>query len=98
MTPDHSPGEHLVVDLVKEGNQTRQAVGYLPEGDMVVVNDAAHLIGRNQQEVIVLSTRQTSQGLLIFAHPATLPITGGIPIAERPLYQGKPDRRANPRD
>jgi len=37
LTPDHLPGEHLVVDLVKEGRQPRQAVGYLPEGDMVVV-------------------------------------------------------------
>lgn len=98
MTPDHAPGEHLVIDLVKEGQQARQAIGFLPGGDMVVVNDAAHLIGQKQQEVIVLSTRQTSQGLLVFAHPAGQPRPPAPPLSERPLYQGKPDRRAVPRD
>jgi uncharacterized protein YacL len=68
LTPDHPAGEHLVVDLVKEGRQSRQAVGYLPDGDMVVVNDASHLVGRSQIEVVVSSSRQTSQGLLVFAH------------------------------
>jgi uncharacterized protein YacL len=34
---------------------------------MVVVNDAAHLVGANDVEVAVLSTRPTSQGLLVFA-------------------------------
>jgi len=35
---------------------------------MVVVNDAAHLVGRQRVEVIVSSARQTSQGFLVFAH------------------------------
>jgi uncharacterized protein YacL len=67
LSPDHPPGEHLVIDLLKEGRQPRQAVGYLPEGDMVVVNDAAHLVGRRDIEVVVSSARQTSQGMLVFA-------------------------------
>jgi uncharacterized protein YacL len=67
LSPDHVPGERLLVDLVRPGKQPRQAVGYLPDGDMVVVNDAAHLIGANDVEVAVLSTRPTSQGLLVFA-------------------------------
>jgi uncharacterized protein YacL len=67
LSPDHPPGEHLVIDLLKEGRQPRQAVGYLPEGDMVVVNDAAHLVGRRAIEVVVSSARQTSQGMLVFA-------------------------------
>ena len=46
LTPDHLPGERLRIDLIKEGRQPRQAIGYLPDGDMVVVNDATHLIGR----------------------------------------------------
>jgi uncharacterized protein YacL len=70
LSPDFAPGEQLVVDLVKEGNQSRQAVGYLPDGDMVVVNDAVHLIGRDDIVVDVLSTRKTSQGLLVFARLA----------------------------
>ncbi len=67
LTPDHLPGELLHVDLVKEGRQSRQAVGYLPDGDMVVVNDATHLIGRGEVAVTVLSTRSTSQGVMVFA-------------------------------
>lgn len=67
LTPDHPPGERLVIDLVKEGRQPRQAIGYLADGDMVVVNDASHLVGQNGVEVTVLSTRPTNQGLLLFA-------------------------------
>jgi uncharacterized protein YacL len=68
LAPDHPPGERLVIDLVKAGRQARQAVGYLPGGDMVVVNDASHLVGHNEIEVAVSSARQTSQGMLVFAH------------------------------
>ena len=53
---------------MKAGRQPRQAVGYLPEGDMVVVNDASHLVGREHVEVIVSAARQTTQGFLVFAH------------------------------
>jgi uncharacterized protein YacL len=67
LTPDHPPGERLFIDLVKEGRQARQAVGYLPDGDMVVVNDASHLVGNVGVEVMVLSTRPTNQGLMLFA-------------------------------
>jgi uncharacterized protein YacL len=76
LAPDHPPGEKLVVDLVKAGRQPRQAVGYLPEGDMVVVNDASHLVGREHVEVVVSAARQTTQGFLVFAH-----LVGGGPSA-----------------
>jgi uncharacterized protein YacL len=68
LAPDHVPGERLTVDLVRPGKQARQAVGFLADGDMVVVNDAAHRIGEDDVEVSVLSTRPTSQGLIVFAH------------------------------
>jgi uncharacterized protein YacL len=79
LSPDHPAGEHLVIDLVKEGRQPRQAVGYLPEGDMVVVNDASHLVGQPEVEVVVSSARQTSQGLLVFAQL----VDGGPSLAQR---------------
>lgn len=82
LTPDHPPGEHLVIDLVREGRQPRQAVGYLPEGDMVVVNDASHLIGQQDVGVVVASTRQTTQGLLVFAHLAQTGYTAAGTAAE----------------
>lgn len=67
LAPHHPPGERLVVDLVKAGRQPRQAVGYLDDGDMVVVNDAEHLVGAVAVPVLVSGTRPTSQGLLLFA-------------------------------
>jgi uncharacterized protein YacL len=67
LTPDHLPGELLRLDLIKEGRQSRQAVGYLPDGDMVVVNDATHLVNQGPVAVTVLSTRPTTQGLMVFA-------------------------------
>ena len=74
LSPDHLPGEMLFVELVKEGRQPRQAVGYLSDGDMVVVNDASHLIGRGMVAVAVLQTRPTSQGVLVFARLADAPL------------------------
>ena len=70
VAPDHVPGERLEVDLLRAGRQQGQAVGYLPDGDMVVVNDAEHLVGHNGIPVVVLSTRPTAQGLLVFARLA----------------------------
>ncbi len=67
LTPDHLPGERLELELVKEGRQSRQAVGYLSDGDMVVVNDATHLVGQGAVAVTVLSTRPTTQGMMVFA-------------------------------
>jgi uncharacterized protein YacL len=67
LSPDHVPGERMTVSLVKEGRQARQAVGFLPDGDMVVVNDALHLIDEGPVLVTVLSTRPTAQGVMVFA-------------------------------
>ncbi len=71
LSPDHVPGERMHVSLVKEGRQPRQAVGYLPDGDMVVVNDAMHLIDEGPVAITVLSTRPTSQGIMVFAKLAS---------------------------
>jgi len=70
LSPDHVPGEHLKVDLIRAGRQPQQAIGFLPAGDMVVVNDAEELVGQTDVEIVVLSTRPTNQGLLVFARIA----------------------------
>jgi uncharacterized protein YacL len=70
LTPDHLPGERFEVELIREGRQPRQAIGYLPDGDMVVVSDAIHLVDQGMVEVTVLSTRPTSQGIMVFAKVA----------------------------
>ncbi|HZM56014.1 MAG TPA: hypothetical protein VFC03_13410, partial [Acidimicrobiales bacterium] len=71
LSPDHPPGERMAIELIKEGRQPRQAVGYLPDGDMVVVNDAIHLIDQGSVSITVLSTRPTSQGMMVFAKLGT---------------------------
>jgi uncharacterized protein YacL len=60
------PGEILEVRLVKEGKEFSQAVGYLDDGTMVVVENARHLIGQNVKSTVT-SVLQTSAGRMIFA-------------------------------
>ncbi len=60
------PGESLTIQLVKEGKEHKQAIGYLDDGTMVVVDNAAHYIGKTI-EVTVTSVLQTSTGRMIFA-------------------------------
>lgn len=59
-------GEQLDVTLSKPGKDKGQAIAYLPDGAMVVVNQAANLLG---QRVLVgiVGTTQTAAGKLIFA-------------------------------
>jgi uncharacterized protein YacL len=58
-------GDEMELDLVKEGRDPHQAVGYLPDGTMVVINHARSLIGKTVK-IVVSSTLQTAGGRLIF--------------------------------
>jgi uncharacterized protein YacL len=60
------PGEVVSLRLVREGRDKGQAVGYLPDGTMVVVNQASAHVGQ-QAEVQVVSNIQTGAGVIIFA-------------------------------
>ena len=60
------PGEELDVYLVKAGDQQGQAVGYLDDGTMVVVENGRPHIG-TEQRVMVTSALQTSAGRMVFA-------------------------------
>jgi uncharacterized protein YacL len=66
LKPIVSPGDELALELVKEGRDDHQAVGYLPDGTMIVVNHGKRHLG-TQQQVIVAGAVQTSAGRLIFA-------------------------------
>lgn len=59
------PGEHMQVKLIKEGKEYNQAVGYLEDGTMIVVEDARRSIGQDVK-VIVTSVLQTQAGRMIF--------------------------------
>jgi uncharacterized protein YacL len=62
------PGEEMNVFLVKEGKEPGQAVAYLDDGTMIVVEGGKKLIGRNI-DVSVTTVLQTSAGRMIFAKP-----------------------------
>ncbi len=66
LKPIVSPGDELALELVKEGRDDHQAVGYLPDGTMIVVNHAKRCIG-SLQNVVVAGAVQTNAGRLIFA-------------------------------
>lgn len=59
------PGEEMEVKLIKEGKEHNQAVGYLDDGTMVVVEDARRLIGQ-EVKVTVTSVLQTQAGKMVF--------------------------------
>lgn len=59
-------GDEVELALVKEGRDSHQAVGYMPDGTMIVVNHARERIGGTAR-VAVSSVVQTSAGRLVFA-------------------------------
>jgi uncharacterized protein YacL len=77
LRPSAAAGDELELNLVKEGRESHQAVGYLPDGTMIVVNHARPYLGK-VATVVVSSALQTGAGRLIFAeikpgaaHPST---------------------------
>jgi uncharacterized protein YacL len=58
-------GEQMQIRLLKEGKEHNQAVGYLDDGTMVVVEDARRFIGQ-EVKVVVTSVLQTQAGRMIF--------------------------------
>ena len=60
------PGEEMKVALIKEGKDSNQAIGYLDDGTMVVVENGRRRLG-HEVDVIVTSVLQTTAGRMIFA-------------------------------
>lgn len=59
------PGEEMVVQLVKQGKDNSQAIGYLDDGTMIVAEDGRKMIGKTTK-ITVTSVLQTSAGRMIF--------------------------------
>ena len=59
------PGEHMKIDVIKEGKGKNQGVGYLDDGTMVVVEDGDKYIDQTINAVVT-SVLQTSAGRMIF--------------------------------
>ncbi len=66
LKPVVAPGDEVDLELVKEGKDDHQAIGYLPDGTMIVVNHGKPHIGE-RKAVVVAGAVQTSAGRLIFA-------------------------------
>jgi len=62
------PGEDMTLFLVKEGKESNQAVAYLDDGTMIVVEEGRRYIGQTIN-VTVTSVLQTAAGRMIFAKP-----------------------------
>jgi len=65
LKPVFIAGEKFSLKLIKEGKEHNQAVGYLEDGAMVVVENARWLIGKTV-EVEVTSVLQSPSGRIIF--------------------------------
>ncbi|MEZ5300408.1 MAG: hypothetical protein R3F11_07045 [Verrucomicrobiales bacterium] len=66
VAPVLAPGDIVEINLVREGKDDHQAVGYTADGTMIVVNHAASRIGA-QVDVIISGAVQTNAGRLVFA-------------------------------
>ena len=59
------PGEDILIDVIKEGKDENQGIGYLEDGTMVVIENGGNLLGK-AVKVNVTSIIQTAAGKMIF--------------------------------
>lgn len=59
------PGEEMTVQIVREGKEPGQGVGYLEDGTMIVVDNARRYVGETLS-VVVTTVLQTAAGRMIF--------------------------------
>ncbi|MGD2168950.1 MAG: TRAM domain-containing protein [Chlamydiota bacterium] len=67
LKPLMQTGERLLIKIQRYGKESRQGVGYLDDGTMVVVNGGGDFIGQSIY-VTVLSVKHTSSGRMIFCN------------------------------
>ncbi len=79
MRPPVVAGEDVTVTLLKAGKEAGQAVGYLDDGSMVVVEHARELVGA-EAAVHVTSVVTTANGRLVFGRLAA----AGVRTSARP--------------
>src|SRR5699024_11031990 len=59
------PGEEMRVQVLREGKEPGQGVGYLDDGTMIIVDNGKRHIGETI-DVVVTTVLQTSAGRMIF--------------------------------
>ncbi|MFY9175158.1 MAG: PIN/TRAM domain-containing protein [Peptococcia bacterium] len=68
LKPVYIPGEEMVVTILKDGKESKQGIGYLDDGTMIVVEGGRKYINQTIN-VMVTSVLQTAAGRMIFAKP-----------------------------
>jgi uncharacterized protein YacL len=66
LKPTVTVGARVRVTLVRVGKEEHQAVGYLPDGTMIVTNHASTKMG-SSVDVVIVSTIVTAGGTMFFA-------------------------------
>jgi uncharacterized protein YacL len=74
LRPPVVAGDEVTVLLLKPGRESGQAIGYLDDGTMVVVEHARQNLGHDLR-VLVTSVLTTANGRMVFARPAGTPTT-----------------------
>ena len=62
------PGETMGIQVIQEGKEMNQGVGYMDDGTMVVIENGNKYIGQTKA-VTVTKVLQTAAGRMIFARP-----------------------------
>lgn len=97
------PGEEILIDVIKEGKDENQGIGYLEDGTMVVVENGRSLLNKTVR-VNVTSIIQTAAGKMIFTRAAGVveETEEDIPMhnlgREEPNGGGNRDNRGGGRD
>ncbi|MEY4119159.1 MAG: hypothetical protein RLZZ116_2487 [Planctomycetota bacterium] len=90
-------GDRLEIELVREGENPTQGVGYLADGTMVVVEGGAGRMGETVSTVVT-NTLTTSAGRLIFARVEDLPPESGSAASMATRATTQPKHRDGPRE
>lgn len=98
------PGERMNLELVQKGQDSHQAVGYLADGTMVVVEHSNKYIGQTV-EIEFIRSLQTAAGKMMFARRVesltTQPKQTQKPMGKKPVSQTsqeKIDTKVAPQD
>ncbi len=87
----HLPGDSVSIELVQKGQSADQAVGYLPDGTMVVVEQAKKFIGQTKM-VSIIRSLQTDAGKMMFARLEGLTQSHAA-TTEKESYRSKGGRK-----
>ena len=87
---EHLPGEKITLEIIQKGQDAHQGVGYLPDGTMVVVEQASAQIGQTLN-VEIIRNLQTAAGRMIFAKKIE---TVGKPLKSTAKAAGKTQKTA----